>query len=226
MRKNSLVALAAVAAFVLLISLKPTIKETQFQPQDTYKTLRTQYAMRAFAIDSWNKSFVGAGTGQVMVGPFVNQFGENVAVEISTTDFNPGSDQNLPESEWRSKAAILFGELATDASKNLLCRMFYSGLMYPDYSLGSYFANHRIELKNLGLIPYSFDEIDMSGDYRSTINYPTSNVPQTLFRCSASGVFIKSSAGYSPPFKTSIAWQYTKTNGLIKPQMSLSLLTQ
>jgi len=226
LRKNSLVALAALTVFVLAISLKPSNRDTRHQLQDDYKTLRTQYAMRAFTIDRWNKSFIGAGTGQVNVGPFVNQFGEKVAVEISTTDFNPGSDQNLPESEWRSKAATLFGELGTDASKNLLCRMFYSGLMYPDYSLGSYFANHRIELKNLGLIPYSFDEIDMTADYRSTINYPTNNVPQTLFRCSASGVFIKSSAGYSPPFKTLIAWQYTKTNGLIKPQMSLSLLTQ
>jgi hypothetical protein len=226
LRKTPVVAVVGVITFILLLSVNPDDSESGNQIRDDYKTLRTQYGLRSFAIDRWNKSFIGAGTGRVNVGPFVNQFGEKVAVEISTTDFNPGSDQGLPEGKWRKNAATLFGDLSTEAARNSLCQMFYSGLMYPEYSLGSYFANHRIELKNLGLIPYSFDEIEMNGDFRNTIKYPTSNIPQTLFRCSASGVFIKSSAGYSPPFRTSVAWQYTKNNGLIKAQISLSLLTQ
>jgi len=211
--------LTIVALGVLSNSSTPSSKLTSMQ-----RNLQLQFSMRTFAIDRWNKKFVGARTANVNVGPFRNEFGEIVGVEISTTDFNPSSDSSLSGDAWKNKVVKIFGDLKTKRERDFLCQMFFTGLMYEGDNLGKYFPNHRVELRNLGLIPYSFDEIELIGDFRKTIKYPTPQSPATLFRCKASGIYIKMGGGYSPPYTTIIAWQYSRRTGTVEAEMSLSLL--
>ena len=201
-------------------SPNPAPKETSLE-----RNLQIQYSMRTFAIDRWNKKFVGARTAVVNLGPFKNSFGESVGIEISTTDFNPSTEANLMGNAWKNHVGLLFGKLETKKERDFLCQLFFAGLMYEGDTFGKYFSNHRIELNNLGLVPYSFDEIVMKNDFRTTILFPTGERPETLFRCQASGIYIKTGGGYSAPYPTVIAWQYSRRTGVVKAEFNLSLLT-
>ena len=193
---------------------------------EDYTVRRTQYGLRVFAINDWNKNFLGEVSADVNIGPFTNYNGEKVLAQIIATNFNRATSGATSPIGWKEKVANYFSIAETEEQKRNLCEMFYEAVLYPDSTLGSYIKNYRAQLKGIGLIPYSFDEIELANYYADTITFPTGTRVSPLVRCTASSVFILARGGYSPPYKTSMIWEYTVDHGLVMPRISLNILSE
>ena len=220
--------IALIATFFVAITLPffthliPTNSPGK-QMQD-YSVKRTQYALRAFAINRWNVDFNGTFAADVKTGPFINYSGDNVLAQIIATNFNRATSGRRDEVGWREEVASLFGEFKSEDNKTLACEMFFNAVLYPESTLGDYVKNYRTNLKNLGLIPFSFDEISMLSYSPDTIQYPTGNQVSPLIKCGATAVFIQARGGYTPPYKTTMVWEYAVDAGLVMPRITFNIL--
>ena len=220
--------LAIAIVFVVFISTAFIVnlipQKTERREFQNYSIERTQYALRAFAINRWNIDFNGTVAADVTLGPFRNYNGDVVLAQIIATNFNRATSGSDNPVGWKEKVANLFGEFRSEDDQRLACQMFYNAVLYPESTLGEYVKNYRTNLKSIGLVPYSFDQIAMSEYNRNSISYPRGSQVSPLIRCTATAVFILARGGYSPPYKTSMVWEYVEDAGLVIPRISFNIL--
>ena len=223
LKKIAAISVVAIAlAFAIYTVTKPEkVSAGTFQE---YSIKRTQYGLRLFAINRWDTNFNGTVSADVNMGPFTNYNGEKILAQINATNFNRATSGATSPVGWKEQVSNYFAMAKTDHEKKRICEMFYNAVLYSDSTIGSYIKNYRAQLKGIGLIPYSFDEITMSNYYGDTIQFPRGRQVSPLVRCTATAVFIMARGGYSPPYKTSMIWEYSVDAGKVMPRIAFNIL--